>query len=127
MGQQTDEGAAQNWHDCAAARAIDLVHLARQTLGDRSLETEILALFVKQSEGLCARIAGASGEQARRDLAHTLKGSARAVGAWRVAAAAEGMAAATFAGVVDLGERDPHGSYEYRIHLVPAVSAGGGA
>lgn len=45
----------------------------------------------------------------------------------RVAAAAEGMAAATFAGVVDLGERDPHGSYEYRIHLVPAVSAGGGA
>lgn len=45
----------------------------------------------------------------------------------RVATAAEGMAAATFAGVVDLGERDPHGSYEYRIHLVPAVSAGGGA
>jgi RecB family exonuclease len=41
----------------------------------------------------------------------------------RVAAAAEGMAAATFAGVVDLGERDPHGRYEYRIHLVPAVSA----
>lgn len=94
MGQQTDEGAAQNWHDCAAARAIDLVHLARQTLGDRSLETEILALFVRQSEGLCARIAGAAGEQARRDLAHTLKGSARAVGAWRVAAAAEEIEAA---------------------------------
>ncbi|GAA2060872.1 ATP-dependent DNA helicase [Leifsonia soli] len=45
----------------------------------------------------------------------------------RVARAADGMAGATFAGVVDLGERDPHGSYEYRIHLVPAVSAGGGA
>lgn len=45
----------------------------------------------------------------------------------RVARAADGMAAATFTGVVDLGERDPHGSYEYRIHLVPAVSAGGGA
>jgi len=45
----------------------------------------------------------------------------------RVARAADGMAAATFAGVVDLGERDPHGKYEYRIHLVPAVSAGGGA
>jgi RecB family exonuclease len=45
----------------------------------------------------------------------------------RVAHAAEGMAASTFAGVVDLGERDPHGKYEYRIHLVPAVSAGGGA
>ncbi|MEV8214915.1 ATP-dependent DNA helicase [Leifsonia sp. NPDC077715] len=45
----------------------------------------------------------------------------------RVAGAAEGMAAATFAGVVDLGERDPHGRYEYRIHLVPAVSAGAGS
>ncbi|WP_374007091.1 ATP-dependent helicase [Leifsonia sp. LS-T14] len=45
----------------------------------------------------------------------------------RVARAAEGMAAATFTGVVDLGERDPHGKYEYRIHLVPAVSAGAGA
>lgn len=41
----------------------------------------------------------------------------------RVADAAAGMAAATFAGVVDLGERDPHAKYEYRIHLVPAVSA----
>lgn len=41
----------------------------------------------------------------------------------RVAHAAEGMAAATFAAVVDLGDRDPHAGYEYRIHLVPAVSA----
>ncbi|MFJ3391949.1 ATP-dependent helicase [Leifsonia aquatica] len=41
----------------------------------------------------------------------------------RVADAATGMAAATFAGVVDLGDRDPHAKYEYRIHLVPAVSA----
>ena len=41
----------------------------------------------------------------------------------RVADAATGMAAATFAGVVDLGDRDPHAKYEYRIHLLPAVSA----
>ncbi|GAA4150863.1 ATP-dependent helicase [Leifsonia shinshuensis] len=41
----------------------------------------------------------------------------------RVARAAEGMAGATFAGVVDLGDRDPHAAYAYRIHLVPAVSA----
>jgi RecB family exonuclease len=41
----------------------------------------------------------------------------------RVARAAEGMAGATFAGVVDLGDRDPHAAYGYRIHLVPAVSA----
>jgi RecB family exonuclease len=41
----------------------------------------------------------------------------------RVAAAAEGMAASTFLGVVNLDERDPHARFEYRIHLVPAVSA----
>ncbi|MFF1634055.1 ATP-dependent helicase [Leifsonia sp. NPDC058248] len=41
----------------------------------------------------------------------------------RVAAAAEGMAANTFVAVLDLDERDPHAKYEYRIHLVPAVSA----
>ncbi|MGN6427069.1 MAG: ATP-dependent helicase [Leifsonia sp.] len=41
----------------------------------------------------------------------------------RVADAAAGMAGAEFAAVVDLGDRDPHAKYEYRIHLVPAVSA----
>jgi len=41
----------------------------------------------------------------------------------RVEEAAAGMAGSTFAGVVDLGDRDPHAKYEYRIHLVPAVSA----
>ena len=41
----------------------------------------------------------------------------------RVAAAADGMAANTFLGVVNLDERDPHARFEYRIHLVPAVSA----
>jgi RecB family exonuclease len=41
----------------------------------------------------------------------------------RVAVAAEGMAANTFVAVLNLDERDPHARYEYRIHLVPAVSA----
>ncbi|MFF1574518.1 PD-(D/E)XK nuclease family protein [Leifsonia sp. NPDC058292] len=41
----------------------------------------------------------------------------------RVTAAAEGMAANTFLAVLNLDERDPHARYEYRIHLVQAVSA----
>lgn len=41
----------------------------------------------------------------------------------RVATAAGGMAANSFVAVLDLDERDPHAKYEYRIHLVPAVSA----
>lgn len=70
-------------------RPIDLVHLARQTLGDRALEREVLELFVVQARSVLARLEAAKEERARLDLAHTLKGSARSVGAWRVAEAAE--------------------------------------
>jgi HPt (histidine-containing phosphotransfer) domain-containing protein len=70
-------------------RPIDLVHLARQTLGDRALEREILDLFTTQVRAVLARLEAAAVAEARLDLAHTLKGSARAVGAWKVAAEAE--------------------------------------
>ena len=68
--------------------AIDTVHLSRMTLGDRSLEFEVLELFERQAELLLARMnevppAGVA------TLAHTLTGSARGIGAWRVAEAAE--------------------------------------
>ncbi|MET0590476.1 MAG: ATP-dependent DNA helicase [Naasia sp.] len=41
----------------------------------------------------------------------------------RVAAAAQTMAGTLFPGVEGLAERDPHGRYPYRVHLIPAVSA----
>jgi HPt (histidine-containing phosphotransfer) domain-containing protein len=69
-------------------RPIDLVHLARTTLGDRSLEREVLQLFHRQSRMLIARMRSAA-PAGIATLAHTLKGSARGIGAWRVARAAE--------------------------------------
>jgi HPt (histidine-containing phosphotransfer) domain-containing protein len=86
-------------------RPIDLVHLARMTLGDRSLEREVLQLFDRQATLLIARMrAAAPGSVAT--LAHTLKGSARGIGAWRIARAAEalelaGSADADLAGALD--------------------------
>jgi HPt (histidine-containing phosphotransfer) domain-containing protein len=71
-------------------RPIDLVHLARTTLGDRSLEREVLQLFDRQSILLIARMRSASPEGLAL-LVHTLKGSARGIGAWRVARAAEAL------------------------------------
>jgi HPt (histidine-containing phosphotransfer) domain-containing protein len=70
--------------------AIDLVHLSRQTMGDRGLETELLRLFAHQCAHIVDKLerVGAN-RRAARDLAHTLKGSARAVGAHAVAAAAQ--------------------------------------
>ncbi|MEM8796668.1 MAG: Hpt domain-containing protein, partial [Pseudomonadota bacterium] len=67
---------------------LDLVHLAKQTLGDRSLEQEVLRLFLKQSELCLARIKGAVTSDERFQAAHTIKGSARNIGAWHVAEAA---------------------------------------
>jgi HPt (histidine-containing phosphotransfer) domain-containing protein len=75
-----------------STRPIDLIHLARQTMGDRDLETELLGLFVRQAGQIMARLsADLPGDSIpwRADLAHTLKGSARAIGATRVAIKAE--------------------------------------
>lgn len=73
-------------------RALDLVHLSRQTLGDRALEVELLGLFDKQAGQIIGRLESglcSSDRKWRHDLSHTLKGSARAIGAVRVAAAAQ--------------------------------------
>ncbi|GGD91287.1 hypothetical protein GCM10011390_07560 [Aureimonas endophytica] len=71
-------------------RPIDLVHLASQTLGDRELEREILALMARQVEQCAARLELAS-EAERGALAHALKGSARNVGAFALADAAQAV------------------------------------
>ena len=68
---------------------IDLNHLSRMTLGERSLEREVLELFGRQAEILLPRIA--AGSQTFAAAAHTLKGSALGIGAWRVARAAEAV------------------------------------
>lgn len=69
-------------------RPVDLVHLARQTMGDRALEAEVLALFARQSATVAGRLVVA-GTAERSVLAHSLKGSARSIGAFRVADLAE--------------------------------------
>jgi hypothetical protein len=67
---------------------IDQDHLGRMTLGDRRLEREVLELFLRQTTIMLGRIVGATPLEAAA-AAHTLKGSASGIGAWRVARAAE--------------------------------------
>jgi len=67
---------------------IDEDHLARMTLGDRRLEREVLEIFLRQTTIMLSRIVGAEPALAAA-AAHTLTGSARGIGAWRVARAAE--------------------------------------
>ena len=70
-------------------RPVDLVHLSRYTLGNRALECEILELFRTQSGIYLRRLADADCDKAWSEAAHTIKGSARGIGAWGIAAAAE--------------------------------------
>jgi HPt (histidine-containing phosphotransfer) domain-containing protein len=73
----------------ASSRPVDLVHLSRYTLGARDLEREVLELFCSQSFVYLEQLKRSPSDKDWKDLTHTLKGSARAVGAWRVAEAAE--------------------------------------
>ncbi len=73
----------------SAGNPVDLVHLSKQSLGDRSLEQEILALFMSQSVLYIDRLENATTDDERKMAAHTILGSARGLGAWQVAREAE--------------------------------------
>ena len=57
------------------------------TLGEQALEREVLAMFAAQAKDVTDRLSSAPANAA--ELAHTLKGSARSVGAFRLADALE--------------------------------------
>ena len=81
---------------------IDFDHLKRMTLGDAGLEQEVLAMFSAQSANLIGTLATMPADAGA--LAHTLKGSARAIGAFGVADAAARLEAALASGA-DQSER----------------------
>jgi HPt (histidine-containing phosphotransfer) domain-containing protein len=74
---------------------IDVEHLLRMTLGDARLEREVLAMFSAQASSLISALASLPTDAGA--LAHTLKGSARAIGAFGVADAAGCLEAAIHA------------------------------
>jgi HPt (histidine-containing phosphotransfer) domain-containing protein len=80
----------RSFRPASIERPIDLVHLARMTLGERSLERELLQLFERQANLLLQRMQAAPVEELPT-LAHTLKSSARVIGAAQVARAAEAV------------------------------------
>jgi HPt (histidine-containing phosphotransfer) domain-containing protein len=94
--------------ESAAEPVIDLVHLSRQTLGDSALESELLRLFEAQARAFAVRLRAPSPQnetardiQQRIELAHTLTGSSRAIGAFALAEAAQGYEDALRAGAPD--------------------------
>ena len=80
-----------------AQNGLDLDHLRRQTQGDDALMREILQLFADQMD---LRLSSLSADASDlKEQAHSIKGSARGVGAWALAEAAE---------AVELASSEPH-------------------
>ena len=76
--------------NATAAAPVDRAHLARYTLGDPVLEREVLGLFLAQIPLTIESLKFAATDKDWHLAAHTLKGSARAVGAWHLARLAAG-------------------------------------
>ena len=70
---------------------IDLEHLAKYTGGEKALNDEILRLFDGQISTMVTELNGlVAGQDAKRwrEIAHTIKGAARGVGAFEMGEAA---------------------------------------
>ena len=72
----------------AATKPVDYDHLQIQAAGDLGVMREVLALFVTHSEQVINELEQASDEKTWKQWTHTLKGSARGVGAFAMAEAA---------------------------------------
>lgn len=102
----------------AAHGPIDLHHLRKMTLSDPALEREVLRLFVEQTANLMRTLASLPENAAA--LAHTLKGSARAIGAFRVAEAAAALEAALH---VEGGAREALAQLEAEVEAARQAAA----
>jgi HPt (histidine-containing phosphotransfer) domain-containing protein len=75
--------------DKLAGAPVDRIYLARFTMGSAALEQEVLQLFADQAPLYLQQLRDAPVDKAWKQAAHTIKGSASAIGAWRLARFAE--------------------------------------
>ncbi len=63
---------------------IDLDHLEKYVAGDNELRNEILQIFAEQVDNLLKEFDVFQTDDDWQNTAHTLKGAARGVGAWKL-------------------------------------------
>jgi HPt (histidine-containing phosphotransfer) domain-containing protein len=80
-------------HPKRASRPVDLVHLAKQCLGDEFLELEVLRLFDTTLNSYCSRLVLSEDAEQTKLLLHSIKGASVGVGAWAIADLAKSMEA----------------------------------
>lgn len=72
----------------AAVKPVDYDHLQTQAAGDLGVMREVLALFITHTEQVIGELEQTQDERVWKQWAHTLKGSARGIGAFEMAEAA---------------------------------------
>jgi len=84
----------RDYHDAierAGSAVLDVQHLDKYTAGDAVLRRELLSLFTDQlAQQVAALCAGCAGDD-WMIATHTLKGAARAVGAFQIGETAEAL------------------------------------
>ncbi len=71
--------------DSENRKKIDMAHFDRMTMGDSGLQVEVLGLFREQGEIWRKLLDPANSTPDFMVGAHTIKGSARGIGAWELA------------------------------------------
>lgn len=74
-----------------AMRPIDLVHLAKQCLGDENLECEILRMFDRSLATYFERLKLATSADDLHLNIHSIRGASAGVGAWTLSELAQAM------------------------------------
>ena len=85
------QAAVSNVDGGSVEAVVDLAHLDQYTLGDHSLQVELLQLFRAQLKDQTEELVSCADEAVWKSAVHTLKGAARSIGAGQVGAVAEAM------------------------------------
>ena len=95
---------------------IDIAHLDEMTMGDSSLKSEVLGLFRQQAE-IWVKLLEPETETPNWMVgAHTIKGSARSIGAWGLADICGGAEEAAKSGVLSKDEK-----FMWREQIIQAL------
>lgn len=82
-------------------RVFDRSHFAMMTADDHDLQTEIIGLFSAQADLWRRLLTPDAPVHTWRDVAHTVKGSARGLGLWALADACDSAEALARAGAME--------------------------
>jgi len=84
MGMALKEDVFAASREAGTGKPIDLVHLSSSTMGDPALEAEILSMFSSQIPNYLELARNCCDDTEVRRAAHTIKGSARSIGAFEL-------------------------------------------